>query len=149
MNEKIIRELNFIKDKNDGLINPETVVEYASKKDSVLHDYFTWDDGVAAHQYRLEQARKLIRICVIYPKENLEPIRMFVSLRSDRNQDGGYRLLTDVLSNDEQKAEMLYQALEELKAFKLKYNLLKEFSELFNVVDNLVQHQEHKIKVET
>jgi len=45
----------------DGTLMPEAVISDAKKKTSPLHDYFTWDDGRAAHLWRIEQARRLIR----------------------------------------------------------------------------------------
>jgi hypothetical protein len=44
-----------------GHVTPEGVVNAARDPASPLHDKFEWDDGVAAEQYRKEQARSLIR----------------------------------------------------------------------------------------
>lgn len=46
---------------NNGRITPDAVIEDARSKKSPLHDQFEWDDSKAAHQYRLEQAREIIR----------------------------------------------------------------------------------------
>ena len=45
----------------DGTLLPEVVVEAARNPNSLLHGYFTWDDGEAAEQFRLQEARALIR----------------------------------------------------------------------------------------
>lgn len=45
----------------EGRVTPEAVVEAAKPEDSVLHGLFEWNDGVAAHYYRIDQARTLIR----------------------------------------------------------------------------------------
>lgn len=45
----------------DGLLKPEAVVRAARNKESPLHRLFEWDDKKAAHAWRLEQARELIR----------------------------------------------------------------------------------------
>lgn len=45
-----------------GTLTPEAVLADAADPESVLHDCFEWDDTKAAHQYRLDQARSLIRI---------------------------------------------------------------------------------------
>lgn len=47
--------------KNNGRITPDAVIADAQDKESPLHGVFEWDDSKAAHQYRLEQARELIR----------------------------------------------------------------------------------------
>ena len=44
----------------NGLLTPDQVVRDAAKKTSPLHGEFEWDDAVAGHKYRIEQARTLI-----------------------------------------------------------------------------------------
>lgn len=44
-----------------GELTPEAVVQAARDRRSPLHSFFVWDDKVAAHKHRLEQARELIR----------------------------------------------------------------------------------------
>ncbi len=59
--EAVAEELERLaKDDEDGLVRPEAVVEAARDESSPLHKHFEWDDGEAAEQYRLYQARKLI-----------------------------------------------------------------------------------------
>ena len=64
-----------------GALNPEDVISAARNKNSALHDRFQWDDSAAAHQYRLEQARRLIRVAVtVIPSLSNNPVKQFVSL---------------------------------------------------------------------
>jgi len=53
-------ELQRIQDEQ-GRITPEIVVISAEKPESPLHHLFEWDDSVAGHKYRIEQAREVIR----------------------------------------------------------------------------------------
>jgi hypothetical protein len=46
---------------HQGRITPEMVVEAARDQNSPLHSAFIWDDAAAAEQYRLAQARVLLR----------------------------------------------------------------------------------------
>lgn len=48
-----------------GHVTPEVILDDAMREDSVLHQYFEWDDSVAGYKYRLEQARALIRRCKV------------------------------------------------------------------------------------
>jgi hypothetical protein len=48
-------------EQESGNLNPADVVEDARDPASPLHDFFEWDDDVAAQQWRLSQARLLIR----------------------------------------------------------------------------------------
>lgn len=60
--QRAIKErLRELEDHNNGTLTPEVVVEDAKNPSSVLHDYFEWDDHKAAKEYRLDQARELIR----------------------------------------------------------------------------------------
>lgn len=59
---KEIRDaLATIAEANGGRLTPDAVVSEAASKSSVLHDLFEWDTRKAAHAYRLDQARTLIR----------------------------------------------------------------------------------------
>ena len=56
----IADSLSRIYRKHRGL-EPEVVVQVASDPDHPLHCNFEWDDSVAGHAWRIEQARRLIR----------------------------------------------------------------------------------------
>src|SRR5690606_25615999 len=86
----------------DGKIRPVDVVEAAKDESSPLHDCFTWDDGEAAHQYRLIEARNLLRVYVVRPDAEEGPtVRAFVSLTTDCvEKGGGYRAIADVMSDE-------------------------------------------------
>lgn len=53
-------ELEKIQSKQ-GKITAEQIVAAASRANHPLHDEFEWDNGVAGHQYRLMQARAMLR----------------------------------------------------------------------------------------
>lgn len=46
---------------NGGRITPDAVLQDAKSAKSPLHDQFDWDDSSAAQNWRLQQARELIR----------------------------------------------------------------------------------------
>lgn len=60
-NEDKKKALEEIAAANGGQMSAELVVKAASDPDHVFHPHFEWDDAKAAHQYRLETARHLIR----------------------------------------------------------------------------------------
>lgn len=129
----VIIELKRIADENGGVLKPEAVVEEARPKSSPLHKRFTWDNSKAAHEYRLWQARQLIRVVV----ETIEGVKgrheVFVSLSNDR-KEGGYRVMTDVLTDAQMRRQMLDDALRELDWFQQKYSRLRELSSVFAVI---------------
>jgi len=56
----VANELESLRDA-DGLLRIERIVEAARDPDSPLHSHFEWNEGKAAHRYRLGQARVLVR----------------------------------------------------------------------------------------
>lgn len=138
-NDIIIQELNRIASKSGGILKPEIVVEEAKSEDSPLHSRFTWDDSEAAHQYRLEQARRLIRVTVQFiPNVSNEPERIWVSLKQDQNNEGGgYRTLVSVLSDVELRKQLLKEAMEDMDRFEEKYSHLNELSEIFKAMKRI------------
>ena len=101
--------LTEILEGNDGILTVDSVLEAAEDETSPLHKHFTWDDTQAANEYRRWQARALIAKCRIVVESRPDvQVRAFVSLPSDRQQDGGgYRFRLDVLDDDDQKAELM------------------------------------------
>ena len=142
MKNKVVAELKRIAAENDGLLKPETVVDEAKPVSSPLHPKFEWRNTVAAHQYRIWQARKLIRVSVEVWAGTEDPVNVFVSLTPDRetrgNDDGdiggGYRVMTQVLSDKEMRQQMLADALAELACFEEKYRRLKELAAVFAAI---------------
>lgn len=135
MSDLVISELRRIYDENDGVLKPEAVVEAARPEESPLHSRFTWDDGEAANQYRIWQARQLIRVSVeLVEVGNGAPVevRAFVSLTPDRADDGGgYRRTVDVLSRADTRRQLLKDAVKDLGDFEQKYKTLSELAEVF------------------
>jgi hypothetical protein len=131
---KVIAELKRIANSSNGILLPEEVVDAARSPSSILHKSFTWEDTEAAHQYRLWQARTLIRTTIRYVQINRDtrPARVFVSLTPDREDEGGgYREVIAVLSDKDMRKQLLQDALDELRTFEVKYAHLKELSGVF------------------
>lgn len=133
-----VDELNELCKQNNGILKAEDVVEFAKDPDTELHSKFTWDDDEASHQWRLLQARNIIRVSVIYEKKINQTIKAFVSLKDDRLEDGGgYRLMARVLGDKDMRERLLLQAKEELMDFKEKYSDLTELSSVFEAIDKI------------
>jgi len=130
-------ELDALRKKHGGMLSPAVIVKFAAKPTTALHSRFTWDDSAAAHQYRLWQARQVLRVSVFVPEGSKTPVRAYVSLRDDRNEEGGYRATVDVLSDAALREKMLDEALEELQVFERKYRLLSELAPVFEAAGKL------------
>jgi hypothetical protein len=58
--EIVAKRLAEIAGRNNGSLTPDLVVKDAEDSSSPLHELFEWDDGIAGHKYRIEQARQVI-----------------------------------------------------------------------------------------
>lgn len=135
----IQEELEAIREENDGLLRADDVVEFArANPESSLHRKFTWDDTLAAQQYRLMQARGIIRVNVITPETTGMTVRAYVSMMGDRLMPGGgYRSLSDIMGNDELRRQLLTQALKEARTWREKYKNLQELAGVFGAIDEV------------
>lgn len=146
--ERVRKELQSIQDRDkDNKVRPEAVVEFARNKSTALHKKFEWRNDKAASEYRLWQARQIINVYVtVLPHpEASGPIRAWVSLASDRVlKGGGYRSIESVLTNDEKRAELLGQAIRDLKRLQQQYRLLSELDPVFRAINAVSRRAEAK-----
>ena len=126
---------------SDGIIRPARVVDHARPTNSPLHDYFTWEDSVAAERFRLLEATRLIQVRVTYmdDKKEIVSVRPYLSLPRDRHQDGGYRRQVDVISDSELFGEYLTEALTQYRLFEERYRRIKELEPIFKAGDKVKQ----------
>lgn len=155
--ECVVDELEYIRTLNDGLLDPASVVEYARNEDTLLHSKFEWSDTKAAQEYRLWQARQVIRLELVVVRQQLDGkyefvapdseeqkgdkrVRAFISLVNDRRSEEhrGYRSLTAVLNDEELRDQMLQEAKRDMVVFKKKYLTLNELSKVFAAMDEVL-----------
>lgn len=133
-------ELLYLAKRNDGVLNPQDVVTFASNPQTHLHSKFTWDDTIAAQKYRLWQARHIIKLeleIVRNGDEEVGETNLFVSLTDERVAGGGYRLATQVLTDADRRQRLLNDALQELNRIKVKYQNIKELAGVFKEIEKL------------
>lgn len=91
----------------DGRLTPDDVVEEASSPKSPLHQFFEWDNTVAAYKYRLEQARELIKtVTVVVHVSHSETVKVPFYMRDAQKpaKVQGY-VSMDELRNDPEAAK--------------------------------------------
>lgn len=134
------QELDVLTEANDGILTPDAIVGYARDPETALHRHFEWDDTEAAHQYRLAQARKIIRVCVTVIEPTSSLVRVWVSLPSDRGRGGhGYRTIQAVMQDTERRYELLEMAHRDFDAFRRKYRALQELVPVFEAMDAVME----------
>jgi len=111
-----------------GHLKPKNVVEAASNRRNVLHKFFEWDDKLAAHGYRIDQARILIRAITIQDTtSDNPPRRAFLSIAEDGHS---YRSINEVLTSETLQLAVLVAAEKDLRAFESRYAELLDICEL-------------------
>lgn len=135
-------ELDALAEKGKGILKPEAVVAFAKNPKTALHRRFTWDDGEAAAQFRLLEARNTIRVYVTVVENVKEPFRAFVSLRRDQEEGGGgYRRTVDVMQSADMRKELLGMALDDLHRFEARYRQLAELADVFAAIAKVAKRR--------
>ena len=142
----VAEELEYIRSQNDGVLLAEHVVEYAKDPETALHSRFTWDDTKAASEYRLWQAREVIRVMVTILPHSNTPIQAYVSLKDDRKEPGGgYRQICDVMSDADLREKLISEALGEFERIAAKYKQLQELKPVFEVIAKTKKRSRRKV----
>lgn len=124
-----------------GELTPEDILADAKHDNSPLHSFFEWSDSAAAHQYRLQQARGLIRAVVaVYTREDAPAVRTRAYVHVPESKTPHYREMTHAMSQKKTRQMVLQQAWRELRAWKARYEHLKEFADLVQVIEEVEHH---------
>ena len=128
----VAAELNSLPQKT-----PEAALNYAEDETTELHKCATWDDAKAAHLYRLEEMRSVIRSVVVVDEsaddEKLE-YRAFeyVVIQSEDEKEKSERQFmptSEILSDKDYRKQILGQikrSIAELSAKAKTYRYLAE-----------------------
>lgn len=144
--EKILAELEAIRLANKKrLLMPEEVVAFADQHpDSALHGRFEWDNDQAAHKYRLQQAREIIRYSVTIVRDDKPPINTYFALREDREDGGGYRHVQEIVADEHKYTALLEMAKADMRAFAARYAAISELSGVLHAMRAALEEQTPK-----
>jgi hypothetical protein len=129
-------------------LTAEKVVKEAKKIKNPLHEFFEWKDSKAAAEYRLEQARHLMRSIVVQyqPNKDSPLIRAFVTLTKEADGEG-YEVTAKVLSDKEERKRQIERALKEAEEWRRRWIHLKEFALVFQALEKLKKKNGKKKKM--
>ena len=137
--------LEAIRKAHDGKLDPAVVVaEVGKSKRHVLRKFFEWDDGTAGQEYRLTQARDLLRaVHVVYEDAPKIKTRRYEVTTEPREKGEGksrklYRTIDDVLKDPDSRAELLKRALGELVSFQRRFRGIQELAVVFRSIDEVL-----------
>lgn len=116
------------------------VLEDGRRIDAPHHNIFEWEDSVAAEQYRLGQARHILRSVVIVRTDTTDakrPIRAFVHVIPPEQKSAAYVDIVEAMSNPEMRMQVLEKALEELESWQETYNAYVEFQPVIKAIEEV------------
>lgn len=123
-----------------GELTPPNIVQAARDPTSTLHPFFEWDGRKAAQEYRLEQARRLIRAVIYTPEGSEHDTRIYVHVIDrvvEKDPRPKYVSFEKALQDPALYVQVLEQAKREARAFREKYAVLKELVKVFVAIDRL------------
>lgn len=133
---QIVGEKILELERRDGKCTAEALVNEAAPASSPLHDLFEWDDTEAAKQWRVEQARYVIRNIRFIVRREERPATQHIAFVSIRNgKEGGYANTVRVVSDEHLRQQMVDDALTALEAWRERYGHLTELSSVVSAIN--------------
>lgn len=135
---------------NKSIVTPEMVVNDAADERSPLHDFFEWNSHKAALQYRLVQARELLRyihLKIIRDDETEDSVRAFHHVSDGEGEDetSRYIVASRVFTDEDFTADVIQRALRELRAWQARYRLYRELSEVWAAIETVAPVVEKRV----
>lgn len=111
-----------IGERHGGKLTPTDIVKEATDPEHLLHGCFEWRDAVAAKQYRLGQARQIVRSIRVVDEADSreEPARAFISITLP-GEGTSYRPLAAVRSSVDLQVAALKAAERDLVIFERRH----------------------------
>ena len=151
--EDAYRILEKVRTKNNGNITPAEVVKVSKPKRSPLHNEFEWDDSVAGEQYRLDQARYIIRSIEVV-REELPAVqsRAFEATVIATQTEGEkpksvYRRTEDILADPIARSDLLASFVRDVLVLRKRYAALSELTIMWDVVESTLDRIEKSVAV--
>ena len=150
----------------DTGVTPPSLVQDAQNEESLMHQFFEWDNESCGDKWRLHTARKILNhleMKVVNVKtEETGKARVFVNVRIKQEKpvkparesesvplvDGPtqeskplpvrvYMPIVKAFAEKDYKQQVIRNAKMELKRWRDRYKMYNEFSEVFLVIDRL------------
>lgn len=140
--QKAYDAIEKIRSSKGGACSADDVVAAARSARNPLHNLFEWDDSQAAHEYRLQQARTVLRALeVTYKEREHEPTRAFEVVVKERKSDKPSEAKTlwssheQAVSDPRSREALIAEAVQQLMAWRRRFKMLNEFDRLLGAID--------------
>lgn len=117
----------------EGRLTAKDLVDENRPEEAPLHNEFEWNNDLAADKWREQQARHIIGSLIV-KVEQREPVRAFYNIT--RNEPN-YNHIETILESTDNTEKLLKTALNELIAFKKKYEMLEQLSKVFDAIEEV------------
>lgn len=134
-------------------LTAEDVLKDARKPESVMHDFFNWDDESAAEQYRLSQAKYLLRSIHVVIKREDNPDEelitraihhVHITEEEPQSVDGEeapkeetrrvYVHINRILSEVDLRDQIIQEAMRQIVAWRARYKQYEELAEVHKAI---------------
>lgn len=137
--EKAFNALEEVRQRNDGDLTDDTIIEAARPKNHVLHKWFEWDDTKAANEHRRTQARQLVRSFVVTYAESKEtPVRAYEVHRKTRpgsEKRTAYRTTDEVMADPDARDRLIASAIRMAMEFRRRFRGLHELQKIVEAIE--------------
>ena len=138
--KEVIDEIVEVKEKYG--LTAEALLEKAKNEKSSLHNKFEWDNTIAGHRYRLQQARELINdVKVIIIKREVNAFENLNIKPGETIPQRQYVTVQEIKENNDLKEQILKRAKNQIKYWRDMYALYEEFNPIFNVIDEVLKNE--------
>lgn len=136
--EKVARELDALPEKT-----PEAALKFAKNKKTEIHKCATWDDAKAAHLYRLDEMRAVIRsIVILDDAEDREPVIYrayeYVTVENNGELDRVFMPTSEILNDPDLKKQVFEDISSSISELSKKAKLYRYLAE--NEFDKVQYH---------
>ena len=122
--ETRIGELSRIQQR-DGQIQASVLVEESRPKNAPLHDDFEWSDKKCGVEYRLIQARRIIKVTPVRATEDSEPEPVYhVEVRTAESTEGVYKPESVIVRSRGDTEAALAEMMADVKSIEAKIERL-------------------------
>lgn len=115
-----------------GNMTALAVVELASHRDCPIHKFFEWDDAKAAHQFRIEQARHLIRSVVVDVGGSEVPA--FHRVHIEESETAEYVEVGRAMADADLWAQVIETAMKEAQAWSARYQTYAQLNKVHKAI---------------
>ena len=122
-------------ERRNGSVTTKAFLEESRSKKCPTHFMFEWDDTIAAEKYRLSQAAMIINQIECVVEGVSDPVPAFVNVKvKSVKKSAVFINIETAIADDEMRAQLLQNALRELKAFEKKYQGLQELDFVYQAI---------------